>query len=469
MLFILTEFIAHFHPVLVHLPIGILLLAILMQWLSQKEKYAALKEAVSIAFLAGAISAVLSCITGWLLSSGGEYDETILSLHQWMGIFVAFASVSGYLFSIQKNESLLKLVSVSILILVTITGHLGGTLTHGEGYLTKSFSSGTKDSLAVNKTITNAQEAMVYSDIIQPMLQQKCYNCHGKSKQKGGLRLDSEEFILKGGKNGAVLHAGNKDSSEIYKRVVLDPLEEKHMPPKGKPQLTEQERVLLQWWIESGSAFNKKAKELNQTVQIKAALTALEKQTVAVIKNADIPRQLVSKAADTVLAAMHKKGITILPVAENSNYLSANFVNLPRWDASAAGLLVQVKEQLLWLKIPRAKLNENEWKTIASLDHLTQLNAAHSNISDSVLAQLSPLKQLQYLNLVDTKVTVKGLLQLKGIASLKNIYLGQTRISQQDYINLKNSFPKAMIDTGGYKLEFIATDTQILRPPVMKK
>ena len=67
MLFI-TEVIAHFHPVLVHLPIGILLLAILFHWLSSKEKLAGLSIAIPIAYLAGAITAILSCITGYLLS-----------------------------------------------------------------------------------------------------------------------------------------------------------------------------------------------------------------------------------------------------------------------------------------------------------------------------------------------------------------------------------------------------------------
>ena len=55
MLFVTTEFIGHFHPVLVHLPIGILLLALLLQWLSGKEKYAGLESAIPIAYLAGSI------------------------------------------------------------------------------------------------------------------------------------------------------------------------------------------------------------------------------------------------------------------------------------------------------------------------------------------------------------------------------------------------------------------------------
>jgi len=205
----ITELIAHFHPVLVHLPIGILLLALLFHWLSRKEKYQALEPAIPIAYLAGTLTAIASCFTGWLLSGSGEYDETTLNLHQWAGILVAFTAGTGYLFSVQNNRKQLRYISMAILVLVTITGHLGGTLTHGEGYLTKALGGATKDSVAVRKYIANAQEAIVYEEIIQPVLQEKCYGCHGATKQKGGLRLDSKEWLIKGGKNGAVLMAGS--------------------------------------------------------------------------------------------------------------------------------------------------------------------------------------------------------------------------------------------------------------------
>ncbi len=463
MLFI-TEVVAHFHPVLVHLPIGILLLAILFHWLSTKEKYAGLSTAIPIAYLAGSITALLSCITGYLLSGSGEYDETTLNLHQWMGILVAFVSATGYLFSRTKNYSQLKWVSIALLILLTVTGHLGGTLTHGEGYLWKGSSESKKDSTAGTKLIANAQEAIVYKDIIQPMLQQKCYNCHAATKQKGGLRLDSEEWIIKGGKNGKVLVAGSIDSSEVYKRIILDPIEEKHMPPKGKSQLTEQERVLLQWWIASGADFAKKSKEIAQTSAIKTALSALEKTEIVASKRTDVPDVEIAKASETILESLRKKSVTVFEISANSNWLSANFVNCTKWDADIEKNMSSLKDQLIWLKIPGAQLQESSWKTIAALTNLRRLSAEHSSITDKDLEQLNSLNQLQYLNLVDTKITAKGLLQLKANTNITNLFLSRTGIGAQEFNTLKLKFPKAVIDTGGYNVPFIATDTQQLHP-----
>jgi uncharacterized membrane protein/ribosomal protein L14E/L6E/L27E len=463
MLFI-TEVIAHFHPVLVHLPIGILMLVILFHWLSTKAKYAGLVAAIPIGYLFGAITAVLSCITGYLLSGSGEYDETTLNLHQWMGILVAFVSAAGYLFSRNNNSLQLKWVSIVLLVLLTITGHLGGTLTHGEGYLWKGFSDSKKDSTSASKIIANAQEAIVYKDIIQPMLQQKCYNCHASTKQKGGLRLDTEEWIVKGGKNGKVLVAGSIDSSEVYKRIILDPIEEKHMPPKGKSQLTEQERVLLQWWILSGADFSKKSKDFPQTASIKTALSALEKSETVVSKRSDIPETEVKKASETILESLRKNSVTVFEISANSNWLSASFVNCTKWNREIENNISSLKEQLIWLKIPGAQLQESSWKTIAGLTNLRRLSAEHSNITDKDLEQLSSLNQLQYLNLVDTKITAKGLMQLKANSNLTNLFLSRTGIGAQDFNTVKLKFPKAVIDTGGYNVPFIATDTQQLHP-----
>lgn len=460
----IIEIISHFHPVLVHLPIGILLLAILFHWLSTKEKYASLAAAIPIAYLAGAITAAMSCATGYLLAGSGEYDETTLNLHQWMGIMVAFSAATGYLFSRNNNPQQLKWVSILLVFLITITGHLGGTLTHGEGYLWKGAGETKKDSALAIKTIANAQEAIVYKDIIQPMLQQKCYNCHAATKQKGGLRLDSEAWMMKGGKNGKVMVAGSIDSSEMYQRVVLDPLEEKHMPPKGKPQLNEQERVLLQWWIQSGADFTKKSKDLAQTPAIKSALSALEKSEPVVTKRADVPEQDIAKASEATLDALRNSAVTINEVSEKSNWLSANFVNCVKWNGEVEKKISSVKDQLIWLKIPSAKLEESNWKTIAALTNLRRLSAEHSNITDKELAQFNSLTQLQYLNLVDTKITAKGLTALKGLTNLTNIFIGQTGIGAQEYQILKTNFPKASIDTGGYKVPFIAMDTIQLHP-----
>ena len=100
----IPELIGHLHPVLVHLPIGILLLAGLFQLLALKPKYAALHNATSIALFWGMISAILSCISGYLLSLSGDYDEELVDTHTWFAIATASVSLIAYLFNRWENE-----------------------------------------------------------------------------------------------------------------------------------------------------------------------------------------------------------------------------------------------------------------------------------------------------------------------------------------------------------------------------
>jgi uncharacterized membrane protein len=465
----LMDFVGRFHPVLVHLPIGFLLLAIILQWLSKKEKYAAIVPAINVAFLLGAISAAFSCITGLVLSSSGEYDVATLSLHKWMGISVAIISIVGYLF-VKKPNNLIKLsLSIITVVLIIITGHLGGTLTHGEGFLTKGLSDPKTDSnKATHKAIANLQEAKIFSDIIQPIFNTKCGTCHSATKQKGGLRLDAQEWILKGGKDGQVYMAGNADVSELYKRIVLSPLDEKHMSPKGKPQLTEQEINLIRWWINSKAAFDKKVKEVEQPAEIKPALLALA-SAPEVKKTVDLPTEKVEPVSKQILDTLRKNGITVLPVALNSNYLLASFVSIPKPNDAQVSLLKLISKQLLWLQITGANISTATWKIVAGCNQLRRLHADHSNISDETLQLFTALPHLQYLNLVGTAITAQGMGPLKGLTKLENVFLGQTAIKTNDFLALQKMFPQAVLDSGNYHLEFIAADTMLLKKPVEKK
>src|SRR5690242_2868197 len=89
----ISEFIGRFHPLLVHLPIGILILSVFFIWLSAGRK-SITNEAVRISLGIGALFAILSCITGYLLSRSGDYDSKTVQWHQWMGISVAAMSIA---------------------------------------------------------------------------------------------------------------------------------------------------------------------------------------------------------------------------------------------------------------------------------------------------------------------------------------------------------------------------------------
>lgn len=460
MLLAFPDLIGRFHPVLVHLPIGILLLACFFQLLTIKNRFTVLQPAIPIMFFWGMIGAVLSCISGYMLSLSGDYDGPLVNRHMWMGIIVAAVSlVLWFLYKFSIGERAARFFSAAIIILVTITGHLGGSLTHGSDYLTEGLNSGEEKDFAF-KPIPNIDEAVLYTDVVQPLLQAKCNNCHGENKQKGKLRLDQQEFILKGGKGGKVLEPGKADESEMIERMLLPLTDEDHMPPKEKPQLTPSEISLLHWWINTGADFNKKVKELEPTEKIKPVLLALQSGSGdPASETTDVPLEPVSKASDKDISRLKDAGVVVTPVAQNSNYLLVSFVTAGSKADSLVKLLDPLKKQIVWLKLDDAAITDAAMDEIGKLPNLTRLQLSRTNITDKGIATLQDLQQLQSLNLVGTKVTTEGVLQLNKLKKLKYLYLYQTGVGSDDWQALQKAFPSAQLDSGKYKIPTLATDT----------
>jgi len=55
---------------------------------------------------------------------------------------------------------------------------------------------------------------------VQPMLEQKCYSCHGEEAQQSGLRLDRRQNALRGGDYGPVIVIGKSAESKLIRRLV---------------------------------------------------------------------------------------------------------------------------------------------------------------------------------------------------------------------------------------------------------
>ncbi len=466
----IPEFFGHLHPVLVHLPIGILLLAALFVWQSRKDKHENWQTIINIMLFWGMISAVAACITGYILSQGGDYDPRTVGLHQWMGISVAAISViTWYTRKKAMMQNLQWILAALLLLLLFITGHLGGSLTHGSDYLTaplEDLSGNDTAAVVKRKPIANVQEALVYADLVQPVFQSKCYSCHGASKQKGKLRLDQPDAMLKGGKNGPAIVPGKPDESELIKRILLPREDEHHMAPKEKPQLTGQEVSLLQWWVSSGADFNKKVKDLQQPEKMKSVLASF--QNAGEIKSEDaLPLAPVEKADEAAIGKLKDAGAVILPVSQTSNYLEAAFITNPPGNATVA-LLLPLKKQLVRLKLSNAPISDSALAIIGQCSNLIRLQLDHTNITDKGLSHLQSLNALQSLNLVGTQVTAAGVMQLKGLKNLHSLYLYQTRVEDKDWPQLNKAFPKVNIDSGGYKVQFLETDTVIVKPPKIK-
>jgi len=249
----------------------------------------------------------------------------------------------------------------------------------------------------------------------------------------------------------------------MIKRLLLPVDNEDHMPPKEKPQPTESQIALLHWWINNGAAFNGKVKDFEQPDKIKPVLLALQNAPEVKTVVVDVPSKSVSPGDIKAIEQLKNKGIVVMPVAQNSNYLMANFVVNKMVSKEDLQNLFALRDQLVWLKMGNTNLSDSGMAVIGKLEQLTRLSIENTAITDKGLTLLKSLRKLLYLNLVGTKVTVTGVTTLKDIPGLSSIYLYQTNVAKGDYAALQKAFPKTTIDSGGYKVMDLPTDTIIVR------
>lgn len=398
----MIQLIGRLHPLLVHLPIGMLMIGLLLFWRS-KWRGVTTDKATAFVFLTASITAILSCISGYLLStSNDEYGTMVIDHRNAAILLTVISGVFWWLLARQIQPLLQHILSLIVLAMLIITGHQGGTLTHGESFLWRDEKTVDAD-LPVIKDI---DKALVYKDIIAPILTQKCTSCHGPNKQKGKLRLDSQEWILKGGKSGATITAGNIEASEIIKRIVLPPDDEDHMPPKEKGQLTTQQIKLIQWWVEKGASFAATVQELSPDAKIQPALHALMQKTgTEVAVSAVLPE--VEAASDTAIALLKSKGVIVIPIAQGSNLLNVNFINCTAISDSVLTALKAIAPQLYWLKAEGPMVKDELVKAIGGAKHLKRLSLAGSGITQKSQQVLKQLNQLEQVNLYQTPIEEK--------------------------------------------------------------
>ena len=104
------------------------------------------------------------------------------------------------------------------------------------------------DQPAANGADQRAQEEF-FETKVRPVLFDRCLDCHGSEKSKGGLRLDSREAVLKGAESGPVVVPGKPGSSPLIAAIRYEG--DVQMPPKGK--LKDDEIAALTEWVKRGA------------------------------------------------------------------------------------------------------------------------------------------------------------------------------------------------------------------------
>lgn len=469
----LIRFLGHFHPVILHLPIGVFIL-ILVQELGAiffRRPNEGRPAPVFPMFFASA-SAILAVLAGFMLYHGGGYEENATAeRHLWGGLAFAILSVITLLArawsaSPTANPAFFRLMLFVSTAVMGFASHDGAALTHGENYLTQYAPEPLRKLLGVPaKTPPLAEDTSIpladqvaYSHLVAPILERRCVQCHKESKTKGGIRMDTYELLMKGGKKGPIIIPGDAAKSRLIQLIELPIDDIDHMPPEGKPQPTKEELVVLKWWINQGADAAKPIKELAQSAEETAAIQSLAPSQDAVTADAESAPATESPAATTqanealaaAVASLTKEfpgSVTF--ESQQGTGISFTAASLRgSLDDTAFAKFAPIIPHLVTLDCSATKITDQSVAQLIPATNLRMVRLAETTITDAAIESLVKIPSLQSVNLYGTKVTDAGIAKLATLPNLKHLYLWQTAVTPAAITALKEKLPSCEIITG---------------------
>jgi uncharacterized membrane protein len=449
-----VQVIGRMHPLLLHFPIVLLLLSLFSYWLPKEPK---MDNAWELIRLFAAITAIITSIMGLFLSIEEAGKGDLLTYHRWGGIGTAVIAYILYAFheQISSKINLGKAVSVGTALLLLLTGHWGSGLTHGENFLLAPIETAEKPTI-------NLSEARIYPDVINIIIKDKCGGCHQGGSQKGELLLKDSLSMVKGGKTGAALVAGDIEKSLLLTRIHLPVTEKKHMPVSDKPQLTEEEINLLEAWIKAGAPFEQKLTDRAATDSLRILAEAY---IAPFIQKANEEHFDFTAAGNGTIEKLNNNYRVIKELGKNSPALAVSFYGKAMYSGEKLKELEPLSKQIIHLNLAKMPVTDEQVNWISKLPNLRRLNLNYADISDSSMQFLASMKNLELVSVAGTAISVKGLNRLLTSRSLKEIYVWDSKIKSEEAGAAQKKYPQLLIDAG-----FEGADTMLiaLNKPIIK-
>ena len=418
----ILKYIGKFHPLVLHLPIGSLLMTFLLLLVSKYQKVG-LEKAIRIGVDFSFAGALMASVMGYLLSLDEAYDFNKLKFHFWAGIVTLILSFGlCVLHRMKAKENLFFGSYILTLLALSVAGHKGGQITHGEDYLS------TEDLFEETTVVIQKDSVDYYNEVVQVIFEDKCVSCHNANKSKSELRLDQYYLMMKGGERGSMFDAENTEKGRLLTYINLPKEDKMHMPPKNKSQLTEQEQWLLTYWVTSGAYLEPEKSKFLEEKDLKF--------NVLSFLGVDEKAKPAKKSDLSKLLAL---GFRLQPNALHDNLLRIKFMK-SRLTDNHLETLIKVKNQLIELDVSHTNFNDDMATLLGDFPRLKVLRMDETKITDDALKLLNNTS-LDVLNLCNTRVTHQGVLNLLQSNAPKTLYAWNTSIDPDQQMQLASIAP----------------------------
>ncbi|MDQ8197056.1 hypothetical protein QEH56_02795 [Pelagicoccus enzymogenes] len=437
------SFFGGFHPVLLHLPIGVWFVIAVCALLPTPRS-------VTLAlWWMAALSASLAFATGLLLGAEGGYDEALLERHLWAAAFFSALCWCGLWVTIRGAA---RVAQFSVLagsgLAMMVAGHYGGVMVHGDPLAAAPWKLDPQRYAVLPEF---GEEVNVYHDLVTPVLGAKCVSCHGPAKQRGRLRLDTLDGIFRGGHEGAIVRAGDVEASSLVAVIELPIRHEEHMPPAEHPQLSDEELHVLKYWIENG-ANDQLALRVSQAPATFARVfedgfrllpdPVLEEQRLMAELRAAKEAEEERHRIEGLLAELPGDMASGFYFSDpHSARLVFNRYGSQEIEASVWLTLLPLLRECEDINLSGIEIGAGWMAGLGETEKLKRLNLSRCNVGKSELSALGSLPQLETLNLFGCEVEVDLSFAEGTFPRLSTLYLGGAGIDGEQLAALQTLLP----------------------------
>jgi len=425
-----AQFMGRFHPSFVHFPIALFLLVPILEIVGRSARFAYLRLSVSFVLALATVGAASAAMLGWCMGRSGGYSGRLITQHMWGGVVLSILCWVCWLLRTRLREpGVTYAIALAVGVgLVAWTGYRGGQLSLGPNHLTEYMPDGLRNLLGVEDNLaasgSTADPNTFYGARIHPIFAARCINCHGADKHKGNLRLDSYRALVRGGKDGPVIQAGNIQGSDLLRRITL-PASHDDFMPRGKQPLAPDQVKAIELWIAAGAS---------DVLAVDAIKNAPSGSTApSEVKLEQIDPAAVAKLRSTIgptVAQLQKQFPNILDYDSRASAdlrLNAAILGSKFGDRELEAF-APVAGYIIVADLSRTSVTDRSAAAIAGMKRLQVLRLMDTRLTDATLLRLESLNQLQSLNVYDTPVTAAVLPTIAKLPKLSHFYAGKTGI-----------------------------------------
>lgn len=431
------------HPAILHMPIGLLIGLFLFEMLQGlRGKPMASRFLVLLA----TVTAVLAATSGLLLHEEPSYVENeTMEWHERLGIATAAGSLAVLVLRLAGRTALYRLALLVTVGVLVPTGHFGAEMVHGKNFILEPLE---KREIEPEPEVETTPTLATFDAQIMPIFEKKCIECHGDSKVKGGLRMDSHEALLTGGDGGPAIEAGvEPEDQELLYRILLPLDDDDHMPPDHKVQLGAGEVAMIRAWLAAGAP----ASEPFATGDIPDEWIEgpAEEETVSEPSEQEEPIGL-APAPEAVLQGLREQLIHVQPVEMDSVHLWVDFAAPATQvdDELVRASLTPLVEHVADLSLARTQVTDTSLDLIAAMPSLARLDLRETAVTARGLQALQQHPTLQELVLTRTQLDDSAVETLLSLPKLAAVWLWDAGISEDALASLQEARPALRIDVG---------------------